>query len=108
MHKGFFEKNDYYALVFTPIAIFCIVFGDLNDEYWYLFHIGLGITLYGLFYFIFHDLIVHRRLKFKFATKSKYMKRIMHAHYVHHKTHTKEGAEAFGFLYAPKKYERNN
>jgi beta-carotene 3-hydroxylase len=51
-------------------------------------------------------LIVHRRVKFKFATKNKYMKRIMHAHYVHHKTHTKEGAEAFGFLYAPKKYER--
>jgi beta-carotene 3-hydroxylase len=32
------------------------------------------------------------------------MKRIMNAHFVHHKTHTKEGAEAFGFLYAPKKY----
>jgi beta-carotene 3-hydroxylase len=33
------------------------------------------------------------------------MKRIMHAHYIHHKVHTKEGAEAFGFLYAPEKYE---
>jgi beta-carotene 3-hydroxylase len=29
----------------------------------------------------------------------------MHAHYIHHKVHTKEGAEAFGFLYAPEKYE---
>jgi beta-carotene 3-hydroxylase len=36
------------------------------------------------------------------------MKRIMYAHYVHHKTHTKEGAEAFGFLYAPKKYEKKS
>jgi beta-carotene 3-hydroxylase len=33
------------------------------------------------------------------------MKRIMKAHYVHHKVHTREGAEAFGFLYAPKKYQ---
>jgi beta-carotene 3-hydroxylase len=33
------------------------------------------------------------------------MKRLIRAHYVHHTVHTKEGAEAFGFLYAPKKYE---
>jgi len=30
---------------------------------------------------------------------------MIHAHYVHHSKHTKEGCEAFGFLYAPKKYE---
>jgi len=24
---------------------------------------------------------------------------------VHHKVHTKEGAKAFGFLFAPKKYD---
>jgi beta-carotene 3-hydroxylase len=59
---------------------------------------------YGIFYSVFHDIIVHRRIKIKFKAKSAYMKRIMNAHYVHHKTHTKEGAEAFGFLYAPKKY----
>ncbi|MDP5140714.1 MAG: beta-carotene hydroxylase, partial [Spirosomaceae bacterium] len=29
----------------------------------------------------------------------------MNAHFVHHKVHTKEGAEAFGFLFAPKKYD---
>lgn len=34
------------------------------------------------------------------------MKRIMRAHYLHHEKHTKEGAEAFGFLYAPKKYQK--
>ena len=107
MHKGFFEKNDYYALVFAPIAASLIIYGDLNPDYWYLFPIGLGITMYGVFYFIFHDLIVHRRIKIKYSAKNKYMKRIMHAHYVHHKVHTKEGAEAFGFLYAPKKYEKN-
>jgi beta-carotene 3-hydroxylase len=27
------------------------------------------------------------------------------AHYIHHQKHTKEGCEAFGFLYAPKKFE---
>jgi beta-carotene 3-hydroxylase len=104
-HKGFFEKNDYYALVFSVVAMFTIIFGDINFKYWYLKYIGLGISSYGVAYFVFHDLIVHRRLKFKFVAKSAYMKRIMNAHYVHHKVHTKEGAEAFGFLFAPKKYD---
>ena len=108
MHKGFFEKNDLYAIVFSSVAMFCIIFGDLNDKYWYLVYVGFGVTLYGISYFIFHDLIVHRRIKIKYKASSNYMKRIMYAHYIHHKTHTKEGAEAFGFLYAPKKYEKKS
>lgn len=104
-HKGFFEKNDYYAVVFSIIASSSIIYGNTNPEFWYLTYLGIGVTLYGIAYFVFHDLIVHRRIKFKYVAKSKYMKRIMNAHYIHHKVHTKEGAEAFGFLWAPPKYE---
>lgn len=104
-HKGFFEKNDYYAVVFSIVASSTIIYGDLNPNFWYLKWFGIGVTCYGVAYFVFHDIIVHRRVKIKFVAKSKYMKRIMNAHYIHHKVHTKEGAEAFGFLYAPKKYE---
>ncbi|MGL4630397.1 MAG: beta-carotene hydroxylase [Leadbetterella sp.] len=104
-HAGFFEKNDYYAVVFSILAAGSIIFGDLYEQYWYIKYIGIGVTTYGIAYFIFHDLIVHRRLKIKFIAKSSYMKRIMNAHYVHHKVHTKEGAEAFGFLFAPTKYD---
>ena len=67
--------------------------------------IGFGITAYGVFYVIFHDIIVHRRINIRFKAKSSYMKRIMNAHYIHHKKHTKSGCEAFGFLYAPRKYK---
>ena len=42
----------------------------------------------------------------KIDTSGRYMQRIMRAHYVHHKVHSKEGAEAFGFLYAPKRYDK--
>jgi beta-carotene 3-hydroxylase len=31
-----------------------------------------------------------------------YLRRIIMAHLVHHKTHGKEGAQSFGFLWAPK------
>jgi beta-carotene 3-hydroxylase len=33
---------------------------------------------------------------------------MINAHYIHHGKHTKNDCEAFGFLYAPKKYEPKN
>ncbi|MFT4032612.1 MAG: sterol desaturase family protein [Siphonobacter sp.] len=104
-HEGFFEKNDYFAIVFASVAILLILAGVEISSLQFLFWMGLGVTGYGIFYFIFHDIIVHRRVKIKFVAKSRYMKRIMRAHYIHHKVHTKKGAQAFGFLYAPKKFE---
>lgn len=105
-HKGFFEKNDYFAVVFAVFSIGFFALGSFVPGLEFLFWIGLGVLAYGIFYFIFHDIIVHRRVRIKFVARSRYMKRIMRAHYVHHKVHTKQGAEAFGFLYAPKKYEK--
>ncbi len=106
-HKGFLEWNDLFAIVFSSIAITLIVTGTNLPEYEFLAWIGGGVTLYGICYFLFHDIIVHRRVKMKIDTSGRYMQRIMRAHYIHHKIHTKQGAEAFGFLYAPKKYDRS-
>jgi beta-carotene 3-hydroxylase len=107
-HNHTLERNDLFALVFSIPAVLTIVIGSEFPQLSILVPIGLGITAYGIFYFIFHDIIVHRRIKIPFKARSKYMQRIMRAHYVHHKVHTKEGAEAFGFLYAPKKYEKED
>lgn len=109
VRKGIFEKNDLFALVFSVPSIGLIFYSTFYmGGYSYVTSIGIGIACYGLFYFIFHDIIVHRRIKIRFKARSRYMRRIMHAHYVHHKKHTKEGGEAFGFLYAPRKYEPDN
>ena len=105
-HKGFFEWNDLFAVVFSAVAISLIVTGIEVESLGFLTWIGVGVTLYGVFYFVFHDVIVHQRVKLKHRFKGNYMQRIIRAHYIHHKVHTKEGAEAFGFLYAPKKYDR--
>lgn len=104
-HNEPLEKNDLFAIVFATVSITTFALGTYVEGLWFLFWIGFGVMSYGIFYFIFHDVIVHRRIKIKFIAKHPYMKRIMKAHYVHHKVHTREGAEAFGFLYAPKKYE---
>lgn len=104
-HKNVLEKNDLFSVVFGVMSTLTIIIGAEMEAYRPLLWIGLGIATYGLCYFIFHDIIVHRRIKIKFKTKNAYLKRLIKAHYVHHEVHEKEGAEAFGFLYAPKKYE---
>jgi beta-carotene 3-hydroxylase len=104
-HKHWWERNDWFGIIFGLTATVLIATGSEVPELGFLLWMGLGISLYGVAYFIFHDIIVHRRIKVRYTPKSRYMKRIMKAHYIHHKVHERDGAEAFGFLYAPKKYE---
>ncbi len=106
VHPHSLERNDLFALVFSIPSIALIVIGYNQASVSWLKFIGFGIMAYGIFYFIFHDVIVHRRIKVPFKAKSRYMKRIIRAHYIHHEKHSKEGGKAFGFLYAPKKYEK--
>lgn len=105
-HTGFFEKNDYFAVVFAVLSITLFAVGTFVPALAFLFWIALGVTGYGIFYFIFHDVIVHRRIPIRFVARSEYMKRIMRAHYIHHKVHSKEGGQAFGFLWAPRKFDK--
>ena len=108
VHSHTLERNDLFAVVFSLPSILLIYFGFNDPSISWLQYIGYGIMGYGIFYFLFHDVIVHRRIKIPFKPKGKYLKRIIRAHYVHHEKHTKEGGEAFGFLYAPSKYEKDS
>jgi len=104
VHPHPLERNDLFALVFSFPSIALIVLGYEIPEYFWIRYIGFGVLGYGIFYFLFHDILVHRRIKFNIKVKNGYLKRIMNAHYVHHEKHSKDGGQAFGFLYAPKKY----
>ena len=97
--EGLFEKNDLFAAMFAVPSIICFWYGTYG--YPNLLWVGLGIALYGLMYFIFHDVIVHRRVRSGYKPSSDYMRRIVEAHWVHHSTNGKEGAVSFGFLYSP-------
>lgn len=105
VHDHALEKNDWFAVVFSIPSIALFYFGARVAYNPYLIAAGIGILCYGIFYFIFHDIIVHQRLAWRPTKRSRYLQRMIHAHYVHHSQHTKKGCEAFGFLYAPKKYE---
>jgi beta-carotene 3-hydroxylase len=95
---GWFEKNDLFAAIFAVPAIVCIYLGTAGQPV--LLWAGLGITLYGLVYFVFHDVLVHRRVRTGYIPKSAYMRRIIEAHWIHHSTQGKAGAVSFGFIYS--------
>lgn len=101
---GVFEKNDLFGLVFAIISAVLIIAGSLYSPSDWKFYFGLGIMLYGIAYFLVHDVFVHRRLPFLKNTRITYFKAMRFAHKVHHKVSTREGAEAFGFLFVSKKY----
>ncbi len=102
---GRFEKNDLFGILFSFISMYFIFSGSLADFDWRFFF-GIGIMLYGFAYFIVHDVFVHQRLPFLKKTNTAYFQAMRYAHKIHHKVRTKEGAEAFGFLFVSKKYLR--
>ena len=105
VHDHTLEKNDWFAVVFSVPSVSLIYVGTVWMYNPYLVSVGIGIFCYGLFYLVFHDIIVHQRIPWRPQRRSSYLQRMIHAHYIHHSKHTKHGCEAFGFLIAPKKYE---
>ena len=105
VHDHSLEKNDWFAVVFSLPSIGLFYYFSLVSYNPYGLAVGLGILCYGIFYIVFHDVIVHQRIKWRPEKRGKYLQRMIQAHYVHHSKHTKEGCEAFGFLIAPKKYQ---
>ena len=103
--EGFIEHNDFFFLIFALPGIASLFFGVRNN-YNFLFWIGVGITLYGLCYFLVHDIFIHQRFKIFRNSNNVYFKAIRRAHKMHHKHLSKEEGECFGMLWVPFKYFR--
>ena len=106
LKDGFFEKNDRFFLVFAIPSAFCYIYG-LNSPYFWVVFIGIGISIYGLIYFLIHDVYIHRRFKWFGQLDNPYSRAIIRAHGAHHATHVKDAAESFGLLVVAAKYFRN-
>jgi len=102
-NPGFFEKNDAFFLIFAIPSWLCIMLGLQNQVYW-VAAIGFGILMYGLGYFIVHEVIIHQRFKWFTRSNNTYVKTIRWAHKMHHKNLGKEDGESFGMLFVAKKY----
>jgi beta-carotene 3-hydroxylase len=97
--KGAFELNDLFSVGFGLASILLIVFAEYPLLESVSFPIGLGIAIYGVLYFLAHDLFTHRRF-LPFASGNKVLLSIRTAHQHHHQTVEKTGQEPFGlFVY---------
>ncbi|MCX2485659.1 sterol desaturase family protein [Pedobacter sp. MR2016-24] len=102
----FFEKNDYFFVIFAFISMTFFVTGTFVTDLGFMFYIGIGITLYGFAYFFVHDIFIHQRFKLFTRTDNFYFRALRKAHKVHHKHLNKEEGECFGMLFVPLRYFR--
>jgi beta-carotene 3-hydroxylase len=100
---GFFEKNDMFFLIFAVPSALCFIFGSLNGID-FRFWIGTGIAVYGMTYFLVHEIFIHQRFSLFKKTDNRYFKGIRKAHQVHHKHLGKKEGECFGLLVIPFKF----
>ncbi len=103
----FFEKNDLFFLVFAIPSAASYIIGLATPHLWLLF-VGIGISIYGLVYFLIHDVYIHQRFKWFKQLDSKYSRAILRAHGKHHSKRTKEDGESFGLLIVHPKFFRDD
>ncbi len=96
--RGVFELNDLFSLFFTLLAGGLLIFAPVPLRASWQFPLGLGIAVYGLLYFVAHDLFTHRRwLPFKHRNAT--LNRVRRAHQRHHQSVAKKGQEPFGLFW---------
>jgi beta-carotene 3-hydroxylase len=98
-----FEKNDAFFVIGAIPSITLFYLGTVPSLN-YKFFIALGIFLYGITYFLVHDVLIHQRFPWFKNTKNSYLIGLRKAHKIHHKYLGKEDGECFGMLNVPKKY----
>ena len=102
-HQKIVERNDVFFLIYAIPSWLCIMLGMMNASLVSV-SIGFGILLYGIAYFLVHDVLIHRRFKWFDNTDNWYFRALRKAHKVHHKNQGKEEGQCFGMLWVPLRY----
>jgi len=102
-HDSWFERNDAFFIFYAIVSITCFYLWSY-ESIWYTLPIGLGILVYGMAYFIVHDIFIHQRFKWLRNIDNKYARGLRRAHKIHHKHLGKDKGENFGMLIVPLKY----
>jgi beta-carotene 3-hydroxylase len=105
-HKhGPFELNDLFSVGFAALSMGLMWTGRADPLASSTFPLGLGIAVYGLLYFVLHDLYTHRRFM-PFKTTNPAVQAVKRAHGRHHQSLSKEGQEPYGLFLFPPSYGR--
>ena len=102
-HKSWFERNDLFFIFYAIFSSSLVVlWGEAG--FWPGLPMGIGIFLYGVTYFLVHDIFIHQRFKLFRNTENRYSKGLRRAHKIHHKHLERDKGECFGMLWVPLKY----
>lgn len=99
----FFEKNDLFFLVFAIPSMLCYILFSQPGLGWLLW-VAIGISIYGLIYFLIHDVYIHQRFSWFKQLDNRYSRAILRAHGAHHARQTKEEGVSFGLLVVDPKF----
>lgn len=90
-----FQKNDLFGLLFAGISVYLLLRWVISGNLLF-FSIAMGMTGYGIAYFLIHDMVIHNRhLRLrKKAMNNPILRTLIEVHDVHHK----EGKGNWGFL----------
>lgn len=103
-----FEKNARFFVIYAlPTIVLMIIGFDINNLH--LVSIAIGITFYGFIYFLFHEVLYHKRLKFKLLQNSTfpYFNAIVKAHLAHHQPKNAKDFDNYGLLIFRLEYFKN-
>ena len=104
-NHGLFELNDLFSVFFAAFSVYLMYLGINAPLQSVSFGIGTGIAVYGMLYFVIHDLFAHKRFM-PFRSDSRVMRLIRYAHQRHHQSIDKDGQEPYGlFLFPYDKYK---
>ena len=106
-HDHVLERNDSFFLIFALPSIFLFLIGTIRGLGTPWLWIGLGILLYGIAYFLVHEVFIHQRIKRLRTSNNAYFIALRRAHKMHHKHLGREEGECFGMLVVPFKYYRD-
>jgi beta-carotene 3-hydroxylase len=99
-NHGLFELNDLFSLFFAAVSIWFIYTGSGDPFSAFYLGTGLGIAVYGLLYFIIHDLFTHKRF-FPIKSENRVMRLVRRAHQRHHQDVGEKGQEPYGLFLFP-------
>ncbi len=100
-----FEKNDRFFIMYATPAIILLTIGFAYN-YPALIALSIGITAYGVTYFLIHDVIIHERLPIPFLRRNEnnYIRAIRSAHLSHHRPKAKRDFHIYGLLVFPRRF----
>ncbi|MDX5348516.1 MAG: fatty acid hydroxylase [Hymenobacteraceae bacterium] len=101
-HRHIFELNDLFFVFYGLLSMLFVIKGSPEKDI--RFWVGIGIGVYGLLYFLVHDVFIHRRIRLFGKSDNFYLKGLYIGHKIHHRVHTKNGSECFGMLWVAPKY----